>query len=72
MATCTVVREAYPDHTALDKTSPYFDPKSSSDNPRWFMVDVKLKKQLKLRSPLLRCDKNQLLWILRCYAKAID
>ncbi len=47
MATCTVVREAYPDHTALDKTSPYFDPKSSSDNPRWFMVDVKLKKQLK-------------------------
>ncbi len=60
MATCTVVREAYPDHTALDKTSPYFDPKSSSDNPRWFMVDVKLKKQLKHRSPLLRCDKPAL------------
>ena len=47
MATCTVMREAYPDHTALDKTSPYFDPKSTADNPRWFMVDVKLKKQLK-------------------------
>ncbi len=47
MATCTVVREAYPDHTAWDTNSPYFDPKSTADNPRWFMVDVKLKKRLK-------------------------
>lgn len=47
MATCIVVREAYPDPTALDKDSPYFDSKSSSDNSRWFVVDVKLKKRLK-------------------------
>ena len=35
-----VVREAYPDHFAFDPASPYFDPKSSKDNPRWMMVDV--------------------------------
>lgn len=37
----TVVKEAYPDHTAFDPKSKYFDAKSDPDNPRWFMVDVK-------------------------------
>lgn len=36
-----VVREAYPDPTALDKKHPHFDPKSKSDDPTWFMVDLK-------------------------------
>ena len=36
-----IVREAYPDHTAFDAGSKYFDAKSDPDNPRWFMVDVK-------------------------------
>jgi predicted RNA-binding protein with PUA-like domain len=35
-----VCKTAYPDHTAWDKKSKYFDPKSPSDNPRWEMVDV--------------------------------
>ena len=35
-----VCREAYPDHYAFDKKSKYFDAKSDSDNPRWWMVDV--------------------------------
>lgn len=35
-----VVREAYPDHFALDASSKYFDPKASDDDPRWYMVDV--------------------------------
>lgn len=35
-----VVKEAYPDHTAWDPDSKYFDPKSTPDDPRWFMVDV--------------------------------
>jgi len=35
-----VCREAYPDFTALDPKSKYFDPKSSPDNPRWVMVDI--------------------------------
>lgn len=39
-----VVREAYPDHTAFDPLSQYYDPKSHPRNPRWFMVDVKWKE----------------------------
>ncbi len=36
-----VVRESHPDLTALDKNSPYFDPKATEDEPRWYMVDVR-------------------------------
>ena len=35
-----IVKEGYPDHTAFDKNDHHFDPKSSPDNPRWFMVDI--------------------------------
>ncbi|MCT4534485.1 EVE domain-containing protein [Halodesulfovibrio sp.] len=38
---CEVVRESYPDHTAWNPEDDHFDPKSTEDNPRWFMVDVK-------------------------------
>lgn len=41
-----VVREAYPDHTAWDSAQKYFDPKSSEDNPRWMMVDVRAVRKL--------------------------
>ncbi len=36
----TVVREGYPDHTALDPREKHFDTKSSDDKPIWYMVDV--------------------------------
>ena len=36
-----VVREGYPDFTAWDPSSEHPDPKSTPDNPRWFMVDIK-------------------------------
>lgn len=35
-----VVREAYPDSFAFDPQSKYFDPKSSPQQPTWFMVDI--------------------------------
>ena len=35
-----VSKEAYPDHTAQDSESKYFDPKASVENPRWVMVDI--------------------------------
>ena len=38
--TARVVRGAYPDHTSWDSNSKYFDPKSSPEAPRWFMVDI--------------------------------
>ena len=37
---CRIGREAYPDATQFDKKSPYFDPKSQKDDPRWSLVDV--------------------------------
>mgnify|MGYP002525551134 FL=1 len=35
-----VCREGYPDFTAFDPNSHYFDPKSTVDNPRWIMIDI--------------------------------
>jgi len=32
---------AYPDHFSWDPDSRYFDPKSSPDEPRWWMVDLR-------------------------------
>lgn len=43
---CEVVRESYPDHTAWNPEDDHFDPKSTVDNPRWFMVDVKFVEKL--------------------------
>ena len=40
-------KDCYPDYTAFDKKKKYYDPKSSKDNPRWFMVDVKYVRKLK-------------------------
>ena len=47
-----VVREGYPDHTQFDPESKYYDPKSPQDNPRWFMVDIKLKSRFTKLLPL--------------------
>ena len=35
-----VCKNAYPDFTAQDAQSKYFDPKASPENPRWVMVDI--------------------------------
>lgn len=43
----TVSGSSYPDPTQFDKKSKYFDAKSSQENPRWIMVDVKYKKTFK-------------------------
>ena len=41
-----ITREAYPDETAFDPNDKHFDPKSQRTNPRWFVVDVRLKCKL--------------------------
>ena len=45
VGTAIVSRGGYPDHFAWDRRSNYFDPKSSPENPRWFMVDVRLEQK---------------------------
>jgi predicted RNA-binding protein with PUA-like domain len=52
-----VVREAYPDHTAFDPLSPYYDAKAAPQNPRWFMVDVQWKEDFR-RTVSLREMRN--------------
>ncbi|MDF2867895.1 MAG: hypothetical protein K0S11_1365, partial [Gammaproteobacteria bacterium] len=40
-----IVKEGYPDFSAFEANSKYYDPASKPDNPRWFMVDVKFKQK---------------------------
>jgi len=47
-----VVKKAYPDFTAWDKHHMYYDPKSSSENPRWEMVDIQFVEKFKNIIPL--------------------
>tara|TARA_Y100001935_G_C17309646_1_gene514895 strand:- start:4277 stop:4741 length:465 start_codon:yes stop_codon:yes gene_type:complete len=56
----TVSSEPYPDHFAWDDTSKYFDPKSTQENPRWYMVDVTFEKKFKTMISLeqLKNDRN--------------
>ncbi len=37
-----------PDASQFDRRSPYFDPKSGKDDPRWMLVDVKLVRKTRL------------------------
>jgi predicted RNA-binding protein with PUA-like domain len=45
-----VASTAYPDATQFDAESPYFDAKSTHENPRWLVVDVKLVRKTRLLS----------------------
>ena len=42
---CEIVSGAYPDHTAFDPASKYFDADSDPGEPRWLMVDVKFRRR---------------------------
>jgi predicted RNA-binding protein with PUA-like domain len=46
----TVASTPYPDDTQFDSKSHYFDAKSTRDNPRWSLVDVKLDRKTRLLS----------------------
>ena len=52
-----VASAPYPDPTQFDPASPYFDPKSTRESPRWLLVDVQvLRKTRNLTLPELRAD----------------
>jgi predicted RNA-binding protein with PUA-like domain len=46
VAVMQIVRAAYPDPTAFDRKDHHYDPGSDPENPRWYMVDVQLKRRL--------------------------
>ncbi len=56
-----VVRESYPDHTAFDPQSKYFDPKSAPDQPRWFMVDIRYIRHTNRVIPLTELKEQEAL-----------
>ncbi|HBG06880.1 MAG TPA: EVE domain-containing protein [Geobacter sp.] len=41
-----VVKAGYPDFTAFDPQSAHFDPRSSPEQPTWYMVDVRFLREL--------------------------
>ncbi|AGA92042.1 hypothetical protein Thimo_3372 [Thioflavicoccus mobilis 8321] len=41
-----VAAPARPDPTAFDPEAKYFDPKSDPENPRWYLVDMRLLRHL--------------------------
>jgi len=45
-----IVREASIDETAFDPDEPYYDPRSSRTDPKWFLVHVEFRR--KLRRPI--------------------
>ena len=46
VAVMEVVKEGYPDKTAFDRKDHHYDPDSDPAKPRWFVVDVRLKRRL--------------------------
>ena len=45
-----VASAAYTDASQFDRKSPYYDPKSPKDNPRWVNVDVRALRKTRLVS----------------------
>jgi predicted RNA-binding protein with PUA-like domain len=58
---CEVVREGYPDDTALDPKSEGFDPKATRDNPLWYMVDLRAVEPLRRPVTLAEVKANKAL-----------
>lgn len=44
VGTATVVREAYPDFTAMDPDNDHYDKTHTTENPVWQMVDIRLER----------------------------
>jgi len=52
VGTARVIRSGYPDDTAWDPFSKYYDPKSVPEKPIWYMVDIRLEKVFTRPIPL--------------------
>lgn len=55
-----VTKEAYPDFFSWAPASRYYDPKSTPERPRWFMVDLTWKQAFKKTVSLedMRAEKS--------------
>ncbi len=55
-----VVKEGYPDHTAIDPQDDHYDPKSKRENPTWYMVDIQFEEKFAqpLTLPMLKAEPS--------------
>lgn len=54
-----VASTPYPDPTQFDPASKYYDPKSTPENPRWMLIDVRATKKTRLIAlPELRANAD--------------
>ncbi|HQU08804.1 MAG: EVE domain-containing protein [Verrucomicrobia bacterium 21-51-4] len=56
-----IIRKAYPDSSAQNKDSEYFDPKASPENPRWWHVDIQLVEIFKATITLQQIKADPIL-----------
>ena len=69
VGTASVIRAAYPDHSALNPESAYFDEKSTVENNRWSVVDIQFNQ--KFAQPLsLKAIKSDPLLINMALVKS--
>jgi predicted RNA-binding protein with PUA-like domain len=54
----TIASDAYPDPTQFDPNSPYFDPKSTPENPRWLTRDVRFDRKFEKMVTLAELRAN--------------
>jgi len=54
----TIARAGYPDDSAWDPKSKYFDPRSTPARPVWYMVDVRLVREFDSVIPLTAIKAN--------------
>jgi len=58
VGTAAVVKKGYPDHTARDPKSDHYDPKSTEQNPIWYMVDIRFERKFLRPVPLAELRKT--------------
>ena len=58
VGTATIVSQSYPDVTAWDPQSKYYDAKSSPDNPAWLVVDIKADREFARPVTLAEIKQN--------------
>lgn len=66
----SVVRTAYPDHTALDPASPYHDAKATKGKNPWEMVDVQFEEKFPLLISLERLKGEKKLQDMQLFSRS--
>lgn len=69
VAIVDIVRAAYPDPSAWDRNSAYYDPRSTPEKTIWSMVDVRLARALKRPIALTELRTHEALADMRLLAR---